>query len=83
MMNKGIFAILVSLFLMTSLSAQEYKVGTYNIYTSADGYVGQFNMDIPVFSGVTSLQSVDLILQSAAGDNTTPKVVEEAPQFTL
>ena len=34
MMNKGIFATLMSLLLITSLSAQEYKVGTYNIYTS-------------------------------------------------
>ena len=34
MMNKSIFTILVSLLLVTSLSAQEYKVGTYNIYTS-------------------------------------------------
>lgn len=56
---------------------------TYNIYTAADGFVGQYNMNIPVFSGVTSLQNVDLILKSAAGDNTTPRVVEETPKFTL
>ena len=56
---------------------------TYNIYTAADGFVGQYNMNIPIFSGVTSLQNVDLILESAAGDNTAPRVVEETPKFTL
>lgn len=56
---------------------------TYNIYTSADGYGGQFNMNIPVFSGVTSLQDVDLVPLSALGEDASPKVVEETPKFTL
>lgn len=56
---------------------------TYNIYTTADGFAGQFNMNIPVFSGVTSLQNVDLMPISAEGDNISPRIIEEAPKFTL
>lgn len=56
---------------------------TYNIYTTADGYSGQFNMDIPIFSGVTSLQSVDLVPIAAEGNNSAPRIVDETPKFTL
>ena len=34
MKNKHIFLLLLNIFLASGLSAQEYKVGTYNIFTS-------------------------------------------------
>ena len=56
---------------------------TYGIYVQADGYVNQANLNIPIFEGVTSIQSVNLISVEANNDSETPIVIDEAPNFGL
>ena len=68
---------------LSESSGNKTPYTTYNIYTTAPKLISQFNMNVPIFSGVTSLQSVDLMPIGADGENTTPKVVQEAPDFNL
>lgn len=55
----------------------------YNILVQADGYADTVNMGVRVFPGVTSVQGVDMVLLSAAGDDTKPRVNEKPPQYEL
>lgn len=55
----------------------------YSIRVVADGYREQINMNVPIFSGVTSLQDVDLTLVSASGNRTAPKITDENFNYDL
>lgn len=61
----------------------ELPYAQYNILTEADGYVKQYNLNIPVFAQVTSVQRVNLIPSSAAGDRLSPRIIDEAKPYEL
>lgn len=55
----------------------------YNMLVRADGYVDNIHLNIPVFSGVTSVQNSDMVLLSAAGQNTGPIIFDESDGYNL
>ena len=62
---------------------KELPFAEYNILVSADGYVEQAFMNVPVFSGVTSLQNADLTLLASSGNHTGIKITDEKNNFNL
>ncbi|MBE6810142.1 MAG: hypothetical protein E7521_03680 [Ruminococcaceae bacterium] len=55
----------------------------YNVSVKSDGYVEQIAMNVPVFSGVLSVQGMDLLPVTAAGKNTAPQIIEEGNDYNL
>ncbi len=55
----------------------------YNISVRSDGYVEQIAMNVPVFSGIISVQSIDLLPMAAAGQNTSPQIIQEGNDYNL
>lgn len=56
---------------------------SYNISVRSDGYVEQIAMNVPVFSGVISVQGIDLIPVAAAGGHTQPQIIQEGNDYNL
>lgn len=56
---------------------------SYNISVRSDGYVEQIAMNVPVFSGVISVQGIDLIPIAAAGGHTNPQIINEGNNYDL
>lgn len=63
-------------------NTQAVPYALYNMHVTADGFVGQTLLDLSVFSGVTSLQRVNLTLLSASGVN-REEVRDEMPKYNL
>ena len=55
----------------------------YNISVKSDGYVEQIAFNIPVFSGVVSVQGIDLLPISAAGNHLSPQIIQEGNNYNL
>lgn len=55
----------------------------YNMMVEADGYVSNIHLNIPVFSGVTSLQRSNLMLSETAGMNKGPQIFDEGQKYDL
>lgn len=55
----------------------------YNILIEADGYISNLYYDVPVFSGITSIQSTNVMLSETAGVNKSPIIFNESQQFNL
>ncbi len=55
----------------------------YNMLVEAEGYLDTLHLNIPVFSGVTSLQQSNLLLLETSGVDKSPQVFDEAQQFGL
>ena len=55
----------------------------YNVAVSADGYAKQLNLNIPIFSGVTTLQNIDITSLSTYNQANEPIIQDEMPQFNL
>lgn len=55
----------------------------YNVSVKSDGYVEQIAINVPVFSGVVSVQSIDLIPLAAAGGHTSPQIIQEGNNYDL
>ncbi len=55
----------------------------YGMLIQADGYIDNIHLNIPVFSGVTSIQGSDMMLLETAGVNKGPQIFDELQQFTL
>lgn len=55
----------------------------YNVAVSADGYAKQLNLNIPIFSGVTTLQNMDITSLSTYNQANEPIIQDEMPQFNL
>ena len=55
----------------------------YDVSITAEGFVTQFLKDMPVFDGVTSLQSVQLLTFTASNGNSIPDTVDEANPYRL
>ncbi len=69
-----------------SLQAQnggELPYSNYNVSVQSDGYVERIAMNIPVFSGVVSVQGIDLLPITAAGSHTAPQVFDEQNEYNL
>lgn len=56
---------------------------SYNVSVKSDGYVQQIAMNVPVFSGVISVQGIDLLPIATAGKNTSPQVIQEGNNYDL
>lgn len=55
----------------------------YNMLIEADGYIKNIHLNIPVFSGVTSLQQSNLLLEETAGTDKGPQIFDEAQKYDL
>ena len=55
----------------------------YNMLVEAEGYVDTIHLNIPVFSGVVSLQQSDMLLLETAGVDKSPIIFNEEQQFDL
>ena len=56
---------------------------TYNMEVKAEGYVDNVHINIPVFSGVTSLQRSNMMLLETAGTDKGPQIFDESERFDL
>ena len=63
--------------------ASDKPYSSYNMLVQADGYIDNIHLNIPVFSGITSLQTSNMMLSETAGENKGPQIFDEAQQFTL
>lgn len=55
----------------------------YNMWVQADGYLDNIHLNIPVFSGVTSLQRSNLMLKETAGVDKGPQIFDESEKYDL
>lgn len=55
----------------------------YNIRTIADGFLDNINLNVAVFDGVTSVQSVSLQPRTTGVDGNRPIVIDEYENYTL
>lgn len=55
----------------------------YNMRVKADGYVENVFYNIPVFSGVNSIQRSNMLLLETAGKNKGPMIFDEGQSFDL
>ena len=69
------------------LSLEEDNVtipySSYNMLIEADGYIKNIHLNIPVFSGVTSIQQSNLILSETAGQDKSPQIFDESQKYDL
>lgn len=61
----------------------EVPYARYNVSVQSDGYVEQIAMNVPIFSGILSVQGIDLLPITAAGGHTAPQVIEEGNDYNL
>lgn len=61
----------------------ELPYANYNISVKSDGYVEKIAMNVPVFSGVISVQGIDLLPITAAGGHTAPQIIDETNKYNL
>ncbi len=68
-----------------SLESENTKIpyAVYNLMVEADGYVPNIHLNIPVFSGVTSIQGSNLMLKETAGVNMDVQIFDEAEKYDL
>ena len=55
----------------------------YNLLISADGFLDNIHLNIPVFSGITSVQKSDMLPTAVAGGRTDPVIFNEYSSFEL
>lgn len=56
---------------------------SYNMLIEADGYIDNIHLNIPVFSGVTSLQGSDMMLIETAGTDKNAQIFDESTNYNL
>lgn len=68
-----------------SLSESDNKTpySSYNVSVRSDGYVEQIVMNVPIFSSVVSMQSIDLVKNTVAGKNDSPSIIEGGNNYNL
>ena len=69
-----------NLSLAPDLSQKPYSV--YNMAVEADGFLTNIHLNIPIFSGITSIQKSDLILDSDQTGN-EPQIFDEGQKYNL
>ncbi len=55
----------------------------YNLMIEAEGYLTNIHLNIPVFSGVTTRQTSNLLLLETAGADKGPRIFDEMPNYNL
>ncbi len=60
----------------------ETPYALYNMLVEADGYLKNIHLNIPVFSGINSIQRSDLILAEERIDK-TPQIFDESQKYNL
>ncbi len=60
----------------------ETPYAIYNMSVEADGYLKNIHLNIPVFSGINSIQRSDLILAEERIDK-TPQIFDESQKYNL
>lgn len=55
---------------------------SYGILVKADGYADEINLNLPIFTGVTSIQNVDMTLLSA-GNGKNQNINDQAEDYNL
>ncbi len=56
---------------------------SYNVSVRSDGFIEQIVMNVPIFSGVVSMQGIDLVKNTVAGKNTEPQIIEGGTNYNL
>lgn len=56
---------------------------SYNMLVEADGYIDNIHLNIPVFSGVTSIQGSDMMLIETAGADKDAQIFNEEIDYNL
>ena len=69
--------------LSQEVSENKQVYSLYNMRVEADGYLDNFHLNIPVFSGVTSLQRSNLLLEETAGVNRDFLLFDESSRYDL
>ncbi len=62
---------------------KQIPYAVYNMLVEADGYIDNIHLNIPVFSGVTSIQGSNMLLKETAGANMDIQVFDEAEKYDL
>ncbi len=70
-------------YLSESPDLSDKPYSAYNMLVQADGYIDNIHLNIPVFSGVESVQQSNLMLFETAGENKGPQIFDEGQQFNL
>jgi len=69
--------------LSLSSGAASEPFARYNMKVQAEGYLDNIHLNIPVFSGVTSIQASNMILLETAGVNNGPQIFDESQSYGL
>ncbi len=69
--------------LSLSSKTQAEPFSRYNMLVQAEGYIDNIHLNIPVFSGVTSIQSSNMMLLETAGVNKGPQIFDESISYGL
>ncbi len=70
-----------SLSMSSGAAALPYTL--YNLRVSADGFLDNIHLNIPIFSGITSVQKSDMLPKAVAGGRTDPVIFNEFSSFEL
>ena len=62
---------------------KQIPYAVYNMLVEADGYVDNLHLNIPVFSGVTSIQGSNMMLKETAGVNMDVQIFDESEKYDL
>lgn len=68
-----------------SLESQntEKPYASYNMMVSSEGYLDNIHLNIPIFSGITSIQGSNLMLKETAGVNIQNNIYDESQKYNL
>ena len=66
-----------------SSGSTELPYELYRIEIKAEGYIDTVYLNVPVFSGTTSIQQVNMMLLETAGKDKGPIIYDTAQQYTL
>ena len=68
--------------LSQNAGAEEPVYATYSLLVQADGYLDEYNLNLPVFRGVISLQNVNLTLR-ASGNGSNTIINDQNEEYNL
>ena len=63
--------------------SEEIPYSSYNVLLSADGYLDNYHLNIPVFSGQIVLIKSNMLLKETAGVNKDFQIFDETPTYNL
>lgn len=69
--------------LSESAGATTLPYSLYNLSVTADGYLENIHLNIPVFPDTVSVQTSDMVSLAAAGPDTNPRILDESQKYEL